>query len=70
MNHEQMLKPLLVVAGGLAAVALAGVPVGNVVFPLLALACPLMMIFMMRGMGHGHGGGSPEEHTRTGHDHR
>jgi hypothetical protein len=30
---------------------------------LLLLACPLMMVFMMRG-GHGHGG-----HSHGGHDH-
>jgi hypothetical protein len=30
---------------------------------LVLLACPLMMVFMMRG-GHGHGG-----HSHSGHDH-
>ncbi|WP_018665490.1 DUF2933 domain-containing protein [Heyndrickxia acidiproducens] len=37
---------------------------------LLFLACPLMMLFMMRG-GHGHGGGhgqhSPQEHDHEMH---
>ena len=31
---------------------------------LVLLACPLMMVFMMRG-GHGHGGHS---HSHSGHD--
>ena len=31
-------------------------------FLLLILACPLMMVFMMRGM---HGGGHDAEHTPT-----
>jgi hypothetical protein len=29
---------------------------------LILLACPLMMLFMMRGMSHGHGGGHAPEH--------
>ena len=36
-------------------------------FLVLVLACPLMMIFMMRG-GHGHGGGHAG-HGHGGHDH-
>ena len=64
MNHQQMLKPLLVVAGVLVALAIAGVPVGNVVPLLIALACPLMMVFMMQGMGHG-GGHSDHEHSHA-----
>jgi hypothetical protein len=40
---------------------------------LVALACPLMMMFMMRGMG-GHGHGSTHEdsshETDDRHDHR
>jgi len=35
--------------------AFAGVPVQTMLFGLLALACPLMMMFMMGGHG-GHGG--------------
>lgn len=31
-------------------------------FVVLVLACPLMMIWMMRGHGHGHGAGRPEQH--------
>ncbi|MCZ4102834.1 MULTISPECIES: DUF2933 domain-containing protein [Streptomyces] len=30
-----------------------GVPLGNLALPLIVLACPLMMFFMMRGMNSG-----------------
>lgn len=36
--------------------AIAGVPGQTMLFALLALACPLMMVFMMGG-GHGGSGG-------------
>jgi hypothetical protein len=32
---------------------------------LILLACPLMMLFMMRGMSHGHGGGNSPDHQKT-----
>ena len=52
---DKMIKPLLGVG------AIAGVLLVSGVSPvfLLVLACPVMMIFMMRGMNHGgmnHGG--------------
>lgn len=38
----------------------------NVLLFLLILACPLMMIFMMRGhRGHGHGGHAHGDHGQT-----
>lgn len=39
---------------------------GSVLPLLLILACPLMMIFMMKGMSGGHGGmhGPPEDRDR------
>lgn len=38
----------------------------NVLLFLLILACPLMMIFMMRGhRGHGHGGHARGDHGQT-----
>jgi hypothetical protein len=47
---------LLVAAGALVVGLLAaGTPVRSLLPVVLLLACPLMMIFMMRGMG-GHGG--------------
>lgn len=62
--------PALVLAGTIVVGALvfAGVPLASLLFPLILLACPLMMIFMMRGMNHdggqgGHGGGCHGGHT-------
>ena len=40
----------------------AGVPLAGLAPVLIFLACPLMMIFMMKGM---HGGGSSSEHHYT-----
>ena len=53
MNHQQMLKPMLIGAAVLVVLAVAGLPVGALVLPLVVLACPLMMFFMMRNMDHG-----------------
>jgi hypothetical protein len=63
---------------GLHAVAVAIVIVGALVFGMsagtllllgIALACPLMMIFMMHGMGgHGHGGGQDGGQDRVTND--
>jgi len=36
---------------------------GNYLFLLLLLACPLMMVFMMRGMHGGHGGNAKDDHA-------
>jgi hypothetical protein len=57
----------LLVAGGALVVGLvaAGTPVRSLLPLLLLLACPLMMIFMMRAMGgHGsdHGGPQADAH--------
>lgn len=41
--------------------------VGALFFLLLILACPLMMVWMMRGHGgHGHGSGHDHAHGGTG----
>jgi len=47
----------LVVAGGALVVGLllAGTPAQSLLPLILLVACPLMMMFMMRGMGHGSG---------------
>ncbi len=67
MNHQGMFKPILIAAAVPAVLGIVGVPVGVVVWPLILLACPLMMFFMMRGMGHGRGH-SHEEHLHDTHD--
>lgn len=51
----------IVVVGALA----LGVPAGTLVLIGIALACPLMMFFMMRGMHGGHGGGSDRGTDQT-----
>lgn len=61
MKREQL--PLYAIALAVLIVGLvyAGVPLGTLVVLPLILACPLMMMFMMRGMG-GMGGGSGMNH--------
>lgn len=52
-----MIKQHLVLAAALAVVAVVavalGAPVTTVLLVAVLLACPLMMLFMMGGMGHG-----------------
>ena len=59
MKREQL--PIYALALAILVVGLAavGVPLGTLFFSLAALACPLIMIFMMTDMhgGHGHGHG-------------
>jgi hypothetical protein len=59
--------PYLAVAAVAAAVFVAfGVPLATLVPFAIFLACPIMMFFMMRGMGHGH---SAEDHAGHGCEH-
>lgn len=68
MQHRN-LAPYAIGAAALALVLYAlGVKPGAVLVPLALLACPLMMFFMMRGMG-GSGNGSHTDHDATPDDH-
>lgn len=51
MNTQQMAKPALIAGAVLVALVVAGLPVAYLGLLVLILACPLMMFFMMRGMG-------------------
>ena len=65
MNTQQMAKPALVAGAVLVALVVAGLPVAYLGLLVLILACPLMMFFMMRGMGgmdHGAGGSHDDLH--------
>lgn len=68
MNHQKMIKPMLIGVGVLFVLGLAGLPVLNYVPLLIILACPLMMIFMMGGMNHG-GAEKNEQHDHSSADH-
>ena len=65
MTHFNKMVPYLVGAAAVAVVLSAlGVPLGTVLPFAFLLVCPLMMVFMMRGMS---GGG--EDHTGHGCEH-
>ena len=66
MNNDSMFKFVLVGAGVFVALAALGVNVATLLPLLVILACPLMMIFMMRGMDHGGGHGDDHEHAHHG----
>lgn len=56
---------LAIVVVGLVAL---GVPAQTLLFAALVLACPLMMIFMMRGMHGGHEGHGGADQKTEDHD--
>lgn len=63
MNHQQMVKPMLIGVAVLFALGLAGLPVLDYLPLLILLACPLMMLSMRRGMQGGSERG--DDHDRS-----
>lgn len=67
MKKEQMPRYAMALAVLIIGLAFAGVPLSTLLILPLVLACPLMMMFMMRGMGHGtdhrEGGGCGHDHS-------
>lgn len=54
MNHTGHLRLAVAAIAGIAVVGLFGFPLGTYApLALILLLCPLMMYFMMRGLGHG-----------------
>jgi len=71
-NHRNHLNLLFAAAGVFIVLAALGVPVLTYLPVLAVLAiCPLMMVFMMRGMDHGgHASGQREaDHSDEVHHH-
>ena len=68
MNHQQMIKPMLIGAAVLVVLGLAGLPVLQFLPLLILVACPLMMMLMMGAMGHGDS--AQHDHEHAGHDRR
>ena len=66
MRCNRMLPYLLGAAAVGAVLVAVGVPLGSLLPFVVVLACPLMMVVMMRGM---HGGSSGEDHTGHGCEH-
>ena len=65
--QQNRMFPYLAGAALIAAVLIAiGAPLASLLPFALLLACPLMMVFMMRGMSGSHG---REDHTGHGCDH-
>jgi hypothetical protein len=68
MMHSNRVVPWLVGAAALAALLIAfGAPLAPLLPFAVLLACPLMMVFMMRGMAGMHG--RSEDHTGHGCEH-
>ncbi|MPZ84476.1 MAG: DUF2933 domain-containing protein [Actinophytocola sp.] len=64
MNRQHLPQYAIALAILIVGLAFAGVPVSTLLVGLAALACPLMMMFMMGGM---HGGGHGGSDQNTGH---
>jgi hypothetical protein len=62
MNYQRFVGPAVIFVAALAVAAVLGVPVlAYLPIALVSLACPLMMVFMMKGM---HGGHSDQTHEQ------
>lgn len=68
MQQSKWFPYLLLAAAAVAIGIAAGAPLASFLPYLLVLACPLMMVVMMRGMGGMHHGGA-EDHTGHGCEH-
>lgn len=66
MQHSKWFPYLVLAAAAAAILIAAGVPLAAFLPFVFLLACPLMMVFMMRGMGGMHSG---EDHTGHGCEH-
>ena len=68
MTHTNRMTPWLIGAAAIAAILIAfGAPLASLLPFAIVLACPLMMLVMMRGMGGMHG--ESEDHTGHGCEH-
>ena len=61
MKREQLPLYAIALAVLIVGLAFAGVPLGSLLVIPLILVCPLMIIFMMRGMDHG---GTSRDHDQ------
>ena len=62
------MKKELLIGIGIGAVVVAlftGANASSLLFGLVVLACPLMMVFMMGGHGHGHSDAPHDDHSTT-----
>ncbi len=66
MHHNRMPPYLLGAAAIAAALVIAGAPLAGILPFALLLACPLMMVFMMKSMSGNH---DSEDHTGHGCEH-
>lgn len=66
MNHQKMVKPAIIAAIVLVGLVIIGLPMTYLAFLLVIIACPLMMYFMMRGMGGMHGNGQDDPDRKQG----
>ena len=68
MKSNHFTHCLVGVVAAVGLLVVFGVKAGTLVYLAAVLACPLMMVFMMRGMmgGHGHDGRDHPDHHRTG----
>ncbi|MEV0405380.1 DUF2933 domain-containing protein [Actinoallomurus sp. NPDC050550] len=70
MNSRQLPIYALALAVLIVGLAAAGVPLSSIFFVLLVLACPLMMLVMMRGMTNRDGQGREDrQDDPSGHRH-
>ncbi|WP_328690352.1 hypothetical protein OHA74_14420 [Streptomyces phaeochromogenes] len=67
MTNDKRPMYALAAAIGIVGLVALGVPIGTIVLLAVLGACPLMMMFMMRGMHGGdmHGGGKHGGHDHT-----
>jgi hypothetical protein len=68
MKSNHLTHCLVGLAAAIGLLIVFGVQAGTFVYLVVALACPLMMVFMMRGMmgGAGHGGSDHSDHQPIG----